>query len=282
MVKQKTQKELQADIDKTLAEAEALKDKPVEEEDESEEETEDEPEVVEEEVDESEEDPETEEEAPIEEAEPEKPSKKGEEEVEEPEEEPELKKKLSASARENQKILQKNRKINEAIDEADELPEPTDEEMKTEFPDWDIMEDYAKELAKEAVVNKKFRLKLAEARRAGQKIEKWNEEVDEFVQDPETLVKNPELDGRLEDFKLYASEEVNAKIPFKVLVPAFLHNSNIKPKNKGGMFPKGSAGPSTPDKTDNKLTLMESRKLRETDYAKYKRYLKAGRIKDDL
>jgi hypothetical protein len=210
-------------------------------------------------------------------------------EEEKPEEGPEeekqvidYKKKFSESSRNAQKIAAKNKKINEALDEADKMAEPTDEEMKQEFPDWEAMEDYAQNLAKEAIMSKKFREKLTKAREESKKIEKWNVQVDEFVADPETLTKNPDLEGKLEEFKIYASDEVNASIPFAVLVPAFLHNSNIPKKNKGQMFPKGNAGPSDSGKKDNKLTLEEGRQLRVTDYKKWKAYLKAGRIKIDL
>ena len=67
------------------------------------------------------------------------PEPKPESEVEPepaPEPEPEvdrLKKKFSASARENQKILAKNRKLNQAIDETNEIPEPTEEELTKEY-----------------------------------------------------------------------------------------------------------------------------------------------------
>jgi len=252
-------KPTQEEIEKTALEAEALKD---------------EPEV-----------PKEEEEAKIQKEAEEELKKEGiEEEPEEKEEEepkePDYKKKFSESTRNAQKIVAKNKKINEAIDEG--VNEPIDKEMKQEFPDWDIMEDYAKELAKESIMSKKFRKNLAEAREEGKKIEKWNDQVDEFIANPETLTKNTELEGRLDEFKTYASSETNTSIPFDVLIPAFLHSSTPPKKNKGAMFPKGSAGPSDPGKKDNKLTIEEGRKLRQTDHKKWKRYLKARRIKIDL
>jgi len=194
---------------------------------------------------------------------------------------PDLKKKLSASARENQKINAKNKKINEAIDKGADLPQPTDEEMKQEYPDWDLMEDHMKKLAKDAIVSKRFRKSLVKAREEGRKIEKWNEQVDEFIADPETLTKNPDLENRLDEFKVYASDEVNSSIPFKVLIPAFLHNAKVPRKNKGQMFPKGSAGPSEKGKTKTKLTIEQGRRLRKTDQKKWKQMLMAGRIEND-
>lgn len=265
-------KPTQEDIDKTLAEAEAIKDKPVDEVEKEKEIQAEAEKEVEKEVDIEE--PVVDNEVDIDE-----PKEEKEEEVQD---EPDYKKKFSESSRNAQKIVAKNKKINEAIDSIADMEQPTDEEMKQEFPDWEIMEDYTKELARESVMSKKFRENLARAREEGKKIEKWNEQVDEFVADPETLTKNTELEGRLDEFKVYASAEANASIPFEVLVPAFLHNSTPPKKNKGSMFPKGSAGPSDSGKQDNRLTLEEGRKLRLTDHRKWKRYLRAGRIKIDL
>ena len=154
--------------------------------------------------------------------------------------------------------------------------------MKAEFPESDIMEDFSKELSIESVMSKRFRNNLKEAREEGKKIEKWNEEVDKFVDDPETLTKNPDLEGKLDEFKVYAADEANNGIPFKVLISAFLHNANIPTKNKGGMFPKGSAGTPDKKKKDNKLTIEEGRKLRKTDQRKWKTYLRSGRIQMDV
>lgn len=250
-----TPEELQANIDKSLAEAEALKD---------------EPKIVE---------PEPEPEpTPIPEPEPE-PEVKVEPEPE-PEPEVDLKKKLSASARENQKILAKNRKLNQAIDESNDIPEPTEEELIKEYPDWEIMSDTEKKLVTEAIISKKFRQRIVQAREEGKKIEKWNEEVDKFVEDPQALIDNPELEGKTEEFKVFATEESNNSVPFKILIGAFLHqNQTAKSKNKGQMFPTGSGGPNDrPQPKSDKLTVDQAAQLRKTDYAKFKEYLKAGKI----
>ena len=78
------------------------------------------------------------------------PEKEEDDEEEDPEkikrENEDLKKKQSASARENQKILAKNRVLNQAIVEAEEIPEPTEDELKTKYGDnWEVMTDVEKE-----------------------------------------------------------------------------------------------------------------------------------------
>jgi len=196
----------------------------------------------------------------------------------------EKKKKLAASARENQKIYAKNRVINKALTDADEIPEPTEEELVSEFKEWEFMTDTEKLLAKETLVSKNWRKLISQAKDQATKIEKWNESVETFIDDPVTLNDNPELEGKTEEFKTFAQEEANNSVPFKILVSAFLHDHSIaKKSNKGRMFEKGSGGPNEkPELKNGKITLEEGRKLRETNYDLWKEKLSAGLIESDL
>ena len=194
------------------------------------------------------------------------------------------KKKFSESAKENQKIYAKNRVLNKALIDADEIPEPTEEELIKEFSEWDVMSDTEKTFARETVISRSWRARIKEAQDQAKKIEKWNDAVQEFVGNPQVLVENPELEGKTEEFGEFATEEANNNVPFKILVSAFLHDhSTNKKPNKGAMFPIGSGGPNEkPTPKSDKITLEEARKLRETDYNKWKEYLKAGKIESDL
>lgn len=194
------------------------------------------------------------------------------------------KKKSSASARENQKIYAKNRVINKALTEADEIPEPTDEELAKDYPDWDVLSDIERELIKETAVSRNWRKVISQAKEQATKIEKWQESVEDFVEDPETLIANPELEGKAEEFKAFATEEANNSVPFKILVSAFLHeHAKEKKPNKGKMFERGSGGPNDkPQPGAGKISLEDSRKLRETDYPAWKEKLDKGLIDFDL
>jgi len=214
------------------------------------------------------------------------PEEPVQEEITTPEVEPseedkqQLKTKLSASARENQKIYAKNRVINQALVEADSIPEPTEQELSSEFSDWDLMSDIEKNLARETVMSRTWRKVISEAKEQATKIEKWNDSVDEFIEDPVTLNNNPGLEGKADAFREFALNEANNSVPFNILVSAFLHDhSSGKESNKGVMFEKGNGGPNDrPLPKTDKLTLQEARKLRETDYNKWKEYNKLGKI----
>jgi len=219
--------------------------------------------------------------APLPEPEPEAPA--------EPEEQAEpskelYKRKFSASSREAQKLAAKNRVIIKSLADAEDVPEPTEEELIEEYRDWDMMSDIEKTLAKETVVSKRWRQTIAQAKEQATKIEKWNESVEDFVEDPKTLVDNPDLEGKTDDFRVFAAQEANNSVPFNILVSAFLHDhsANQKP-NKGRMFEKGSGGPNDkPQLKKGTITLEEARQLRTTNYPKYKEMLMAGKIESDL
>ena len=194
------------------------------------------------------------------------------------------KKKFSASSRENQRINAKNRVINKALSDAEEVPEPTEEELEAEFRDWDVMSDTEKLLAKETVVSRNWRKVISQAKEQATKIEKWQDSVDEFVGDPKTLNDNPDLEGKEEEFRVFATQETNNNVPFNILIGAFLHqHSTTQKSNKGRMFERGSGGQNEkPKPRDGKISLEESRKLRETDYNKWKEYNTKGFIDYDL
>lgn len=195
------------------------------------------------------------------------------------------KKKFSASSRENQRINAKNRVINQALTEAEEIPVPTDDEMKGIYgEDWEIASDIEKESLRETQISKRWRAKIKEATDQATKIEKWAESVDEFIDDPKTLNDYPDLEGNTDEFKEYASSAESNNVPFNILVPAFLHSKSInKESHKGQMFERAKGGSKEKPKVKNgMLTLEEARVLRETNYSKWKEMLEKGKIQMDI
>lgn len=210
-----------------------------------------------------------------------------ESEKEEPEAEPSkelYKKKFSESSREAQKIAAKNRVINKALTDAEETPEPTEEDLIKEFSDWDVMSETERRFAKETVISRNWRQTISKAKEQATKIEKWNDSVEDFIDDPKTLIDTPALEGKIDDFKEFATREENNSVPFKTLIGAFLYeNSTKKVQHKGRMFENGSGGPNDkPQPKNGKISLEDSRKLRETNYDKWKEYNSKGLIDYNL
>lgn len=249
-----TPEELEANTEKALQEAEQIK----------------------------EEEPETPEETHEPEAE-EKEEPEEDQETTPDEEEVDYKKKFTESTREAQILHAKNKKINEAVEKAKKLPEPTEAELMKEYPDWELLTDLEKRLAKDSLISTRRFEVLDEVTAESKDIDAWNTKVDEFVSDPKSLVKHPELEGREEDFKIFAGKPTRRGVDFDDLIPAFLYGRMKRPASKGAMFESGSGGPNEKSKPkSDKINLEQARKLREKDYNKYKEYLNAGKIESGL
>jgi hypothetical protein len=205
------------------------------------------------------------------------------EEVKETKEEIDYKKKFVESTREAQILHAKNKKVIESLDKAMSLNEVTEEELQTEYANWDELSEFEQKMAKDSLLNKKRLASLSEITKETKDIETWQGKVSEFISDPKTLTSIPELEGREEEFKLFATKPTRRGVDFDDLVAAFLYDIEKKrpPKQKGAMFESGTGGEKTKPKSD-KLSVEEGRKLRLTDYKKYTEYLRAGKIESDL
>lgn len=189
------------------------------------------------------------------------------------------KERLVASAQEAQILHAKNKKINEALDKALSTPEPTEEEMVQEFSEWDVMSDFEKKMARESLANKRRMLALDEIVKENKDLEGWVTKVDDFIADPVNLTKYPELDGKQDEFKLFATKPTRRNVDFEDIVPAFLYGLKPELPRKGKMFEVGSGGPNDRGKQKgDKISIEEARVLRTTNYEKYKTMLKAGKI----
>lgn len=195
---------------------------------------------------------------------------------------PSLRKKYLASSKEAIILHHKNKKVNEAIDKAIETPEPTDEDLQAAYADWEVMNDFEKKMAKDSLWNNRRFAALEEIRKENKDYEGWQDKVEQFVADPANLAQYPELEGKEDDFRLFASKPTRRNIEFEVLVGAFLHDASktvpVKPK-PAAMFDTGSAGtPGKPKPPDKKLSPDEAARLRLSNYKEFKRLLKTGRI----
>lgn len=204
-----------------------------------------------------------------------------EEVVEEKEDKPvvDYKKKYVDSTRGAQALLEKDKQMNEAIDQASQLPTPTDEEMTAIYPDWDVMSDSEKRVAvKTELSERKFEL-LHKASVVNKSITEWHGAVDKFIENPKTMINYPELEGKQDEFKVYATKPTYKNADFHLIVKSFLFDNEkvkaAKPKNEGGMFPKGTAGPTVKDNPTNTISLQELTNIRNSNYKMYKEKLAA-------
>lgn len=270
--------QLEENMKKSLDELDELEKNPPKEEEppkkpvETEETKEEPEEVIEEEVKETEEEEETEE--GIEE----------ETEEKEPKKEIDYKTRYKDSSREAHILFSKSKKFAEVIEQAGDVVEPTEEEMKTEYPDWDMMSDLEKKFAIKDIVNERRFGAIKEATKEFREIDVWNKKVDDYLSDPETLTDNPGLEGKEEDFRIYAIKASHRGADFSVLVPAFLYEEGKqRVEHKGKMFENGNGGlKEKPKIKSNKISVEDSVILRKTNYKEYKRLLEEGLIETEV
>lgn len=207
--------------------------------------------------------------------------------VEPEEQEPEidkskLEKMYGDSTREAQILTKQTQRYNDVIEEAANLPEPSDEEMTVQYRDWEIMDDVQKQLAKAAFLsNKRFEM-IREAQQEGKNTQEWYTKVDQYAEDPKTLIDFPDLEGKVEEFKIFASKGSRRGLPLEEVVGSFLYDfsKNLKP-SKGKLFETGTGGTNEKVKPkSDKITVEQSKVLMETNYKKYLEYLNAGKIED--
>ena len=191
------------------------------------------------------------------------------------------KKRYADSSREAKVLAANNKGLRSAVAEAEALPEPTDEEMEAEYSSWGEMSDTERRLAKDNILNKRRFMLIADASNKGKDLEDWLEKVDTFVEDPKVLADNPALDGREEEFKIFATKDTRRGVDLQDLADAFLHtmDKNKPAPKKGAMFPTGGGGEPARDRNDGKMTTEQASELKKRDFRGYVKALKAGKIK---
>jgi len=215
--------------------------------------------------------------------------KKNEEPKEEPEPKEEVieqdyKKKFIESSKEAQVLSAKNKKTNQSLKEALKVPLPTEEELSSEYSDWDVMSDFEKKMAKNDMFNSRRLAKINEIAEENDNISAWNDKVEKYIDDPQVLISNPKLEGKVDEFKLFATKTTRRGVDFEDLVSAFLYEETKtrKPKSKGKMFATGTGGSSKKSNKDGKISIEDARVLRENDYPKWKQMIAEDKIDLDF
>jgi len=205
---------------------------------------------------------------------------------EEPEEEevapsPDYKKRYVESTKEAQILSAKNRKVTEALEESQKAKDPTEEELKNEYSEWDVMSETEKKLARDNLRSSKRFEALDNITKEIRNIDVWTEKVEKYLDDPKTLTDNPQLEGQTEEFKIFATKPTRQGVDFEDLVSAFSFDitKTKAVKSRKKMFEKGSSGLNEKSKPkSDKISFEEATALKETNYDRYIEKLKTGKI----
>lgn len=192
-------------------------------------------------------------------------------------------KQLKESTKEGQRLYTQKQIIEGAFDKIGDIPEPTEEEMKAKYSEWDKMTTIEKELATDNLWNKKKLEVVTEASKEVKEHDVWIKKVKDFVDDPQTLIDSPELEGKVDEFRVFAGKPTRRDMDLKDLILAFNGEvaKNSKPAKKGKMFETGGGGiKEKKDPNAGKISIADSMILRDKNYPEYKRMLEAGKIAD--
>jgi hypothetical protein len=194
---------------------------------------------------------------------------------------PNFKHLYGASTREAIILSEKNKSFINTVDEAANLPEPTEDELrayaKEKGGDYDKLDPFAKSMLKDTFVNSVRFNKINSAVQKSKDVEAWGNKVDEFIKDPVTMTTYPQLEGRDRDFISFAMKPTHRGVDMAILVRSFSYDLKPIKKRARSMFQTGGGGtaPTTPK---GELTEKDAEFLRKHDQKEYRRLIKAGKL----
>lgn len=189
-----------------------------------------------------------------------------------------FKKKFKNSTREA--LVQKAGRDNlaKAIKTADGIPEPTEEELIAENPDWDVMSETERKTAKKLMISDRRWEIVNRANKESEDLDAWIKKVEDYVDDPKIMSAYPGLEGKEEEFRTFSITPSRRGIPLEDLVKVFLFDATKAPiKKKGKMFELPGGGHTNENKQVDKYSPQEAERLREKDFDAYKTYIKKHR-----
>jgi hypothetical protein len=186
--------------------------------------------------------------------------------------------KFFASTREA--LVQKSQRERQKskLEEANNLPTPSEEELKAEYPQWGDLDDFQKKIATEALHSKKYRAIISSITEEDKKKDEWLDKSAGFLEDPKTLDKFPQLRGREKDFLKFVSIDSRTNMDLNDAVAVFSYglSQTEKSKHKGSLMNTGNGGVGDSNKT--KLDIKDIKSLRQRDAVKYQEMVASGKI----
>lgn len=194
--------------------------------------------------------------------------------------EPDYKKKFSESSAEAQSLALRKKAYEDKIAEARALPEPTVEELKEKYPDWDELSPTVQQMARESLHNKKKNALIETIADQQKADEEYYGKADAFAVDPENVKRFPALEGQEELFKKFASKESRRGLDFEDIAVIF---SGVYPKSRRAsnrsLFPRNGASNDKKKPASKHMDAATASNLRITSPKAYNEMVRSGRIK---
>lgn len=179
-------------------------------------------------------------------------------------------------------LNQHNKVILNTIDDATNIPVPTDEEVKeyvrAQGGDFDDLSDFEKNNVRQTVLNNKRFAKISTIATERKALDDWAIKIDEFTADEHNLQKYTKLAGHERDFAIFCMQKENMGIDLNILAKSFLFDFKPDIKKKSLAMTPSSAG-GAPPVADGFMDADEVKRLRTNEPRKYREMLRKGQIK---
>lgn len=196
---------------------------------------------------------------------------------------PNYEEKFKHSTREAQILTSKHNKFVSTVDEAANIPMPSDEQLQEYAKSKGVkLTEENKVLVLDSYINNARFEKIHGVVEETRKIDEWADKVDAFVEDETMLQQFPGLAGREKDFRSFCMKPTRRGADLEDAAKAFLFDTkNNSKKSKESLLLTGSKGKGMKPK---KTTLDEEGAIntRATSQKKYKEMIKSGKVDIDL
>ena len=198
------------------------------------------------------------------------------------EEDTDWKKRYADSTREAQRLALKNDKVLDAVDKAAELPEPTDDEMKKVYTDWDVMTSVEQTMAKQMEKSHRQFSIIKKATDDVKANDEWVKKTRDFADDPVSVQKFPGLAGKENEFVKFCNKDERKSIPLPELADWFSKTLTHNEPQRKSLMPTSTGGEKT--ETNNGIITDPTKAeiLRKSNYREYQRMVKSGKIRISL
>lgn len=189
-------------------------------------------------------------------------------------------KKFADSARGAQKLLDEKKIRQENAAKADALPEPTDDEMITEYgDDWDGMDPGTQKMARNLLHEKR---KTAIMKSTDDRIrfeESHVLKIQAYAADPETIKQFPAIEGKEDEFEHFAKKSSRVAMDLEDVAALFVASIMSRPKAPGGsLFPKNTPIVKAPAPVKTGISPEQATALRTKDHKKYEQLVREKKI----
>ena len=192
---------------------------------------------------------------------------------------PDYKEKFRNSTREVQIAMEREKQLNERLENLTNTEIPTDEELQKLHPQWEYYSDTEKQLIRQNVITERKLNKTSDVVAGFIAEQRWQVDLTKAV------ASYPELKGREEEFKNFVFKPLHRGVPIETLVGSFLYEIKDElekpapptpPQNKPVLENGGAGGPQI---IKTEMSYEERAALRKSDPKKYNELIKRGIIK---